>query len=89
MEDSIFEKTEHRTSVSSSDSVFFSVDSLHAPPQFTLLLSFSIAGIHSPPKEDDTMVSVSCCTHLVNLMTHFLLHRCLVVAMFAAALWGP
>ena len=89
MEDSIFEKTGHRTSVSSSDSAFFSVDSLHAPPKFRPLSSFSIASVHSPPKEDDTMISVSCRTYLFNPITHFPLRRCLVVAMFAAALWGP
>ncbi|OJA11619.1 hypothetical protein AZE42_05475 [Rhizopogon vesiculosus] len=59
MEDSIFEKTGHRTSVSSSDSAeFFGVDSSHAPPQFRPLSSYSIASVHSPQKEDDTMISM-------------------------------
>ncbi|KAG1849200.1 hypothetical protein F4604DRAFT_1811164 [Suillus subluteus] len=58
MEDSLFEKTGHRTSVSSSDSAFFAVDSSHAPPQFKRLSSYSIASVHSPPKEDDTMISM-------------------------------
>ncbi|KAG0697268.1 hypothetical protein DFH29DRAFT_160061 [Suillus ampliporus] len=58
MEDSLFEKTGHRTSVSSSDSAFFGVDSSHAPPQFRPLSSFSIASVHSPLKEDDTMISM-------------------------------
>ncbi|KAG1723926.1 uncharacterized protein EDB91DRAFT_1171738, partial [Suillus paluster] len=58
IEDSLFEKTGHRTSVSSSDSAFFGVDSSHAPPQFKRLSSFSIASVHSPQKEDDTMISM-------------------------------
>lgn len=58
MEDSLFEKTGHRTSVSSSDSAFFAVDSSHAPPQFKRLSSYSIASVHSPQKEDDTMISM-------------------------------
>ncbi|KAG2030786.1 hypothetical protein BDR03DRAFT_161432 [Suillus americanus] len=58
MEDSLFEKTRHRTSVSSSDSAFFAVDSSHAPPQFKRLSSYSIASVHSPQKEDDTMISM-------------------------------
>ncbi|KAG1897346.1 uncharacterized protein F5891DRAFT_1242792 [Suillus fuscotomentosus] len=58
MEDSLFEKTCHRTSVSSSDSAFFAVDSSHAPPQFKRLSSYSIASIHSLQKEDDTMISM-------------------------------
>ncbi|KAG1847994.1 hypothetical protein C8R48DRAFT_779063 [Suillus tomentosus] len=58
MEDSLFEKTCHRTSVSSSDSAFFAVDSSHAPPQFKRLSSYSIASVHSPQKEDDTMISM-------------------------------
>jgi hypothetical protein len=35
-----FEKTGHRTSLSSSDSAFFGVDSSHAPPKFRPILSF-------------------------------------------------
>ncbi|KAG2338846.1 hypothetical protein BDR05DRAFT_951659 [Suillus weaverae] len=58
IEDSLFEKTGHRTSVSSSDSAFFAVDSSHAPPQFKRLSSYSIASVHSPQKEDDTMISM-------------------------------
>jgi DNA-directed RNA polymerase II subunit RPB1 len=42
MEDSILEKTGHKTSVSSSDSAFFGVDSSHAPPKFRPISSFSI-----------------------------------------------
>ncbi|KAG1727136.1 hypothetical protein EDB19DRAFT_1914356 [Suillus lakei] len=58
MDDSLFEKTGRRTSVSSSDSAFFGVDSSHAPPQFKRLSSYSIASVHSPQKEDDTMISM-------------------------------
>ena len=66
MDDSIFDKTGQRSSVS-SDSVFgddedhvpaFS-DQLLLPHQYRPLSMVSLASLHSPMKEDDTMVSVS------------------------------
>ena len=66
MDDSIFDKTGNRSSVS-SDSVFgydeanvpsFS-DQLMLPRQFRPLSMVSLASLHSPTKEDDTMISVS------------------------------
>ncbi|KAH7906866.1 hypothetical protein BJ138DRAFT_568044 [Hygrophoropsis aurantiaca] len=63
-EDSLFDKTGHRTSVSSSDSAFFGNDSsdvrgnLGPPRQYRPLSSLSIASVHSPHKEDDTMISM-------------------------------
>ena len=60
VEDSIFEKTGHRTSVSSSDSTFFGKNSEgHDPPRYRPISSFSIASLHGPVKENDTMISVS------------------------------
>jgi len=67
MKGSIFEKTGHRTSVSSSDFAFFSMDFLHAPPKFRPLSSFSITSVYSPPNGDDTMIGASYCTHLQSL----------------------
>ena len=62
MEDSLFEKTHHRSSMS-SDSVFgddYPLRSGLLPPnQFRPLSVLSINSIHSPMKEDDTMISVS------------------------------
>ncbi|KAL4064764.1 hypothetical protein V8B97DRAFT_2010772 [Scleroderma yunnanense] len=60
VEDSIFEKTGYRTSVSSSDSTFFGKDSSDGrkPPRYRPISSFSIASSHSPVKEDDTMISM-------------------------------
>ncbi|KAJ7772927.1 hypothetical protein DFH07DRAFT_913167 [Mycena maculata] len=63
MEDSLFEKTGHRSSMS-SDSVFGYDD--HNPPnghllppnQFRPLSVLSINSVHSPMKEDDTMISM-------------------------------
>jgi hypothetical protein len=77
MEDSLFEKTGHRTSVSSSDSAFFAVDSSHAPPQFKRLSSYSIASVHSPQKEDDTMISVSCRDCTCQLLVYIFLSQML------------
>ena len=66
MDDSIFDKTGNRSSMS-SDSVFgddeanvpsFS-DQLMLPRQFRPLSMVSLASLHSPTKEDDTMISVS------------------------------
>ena len=63
-EDSLFEKTHYRSSMS-SDSVFgddypFQNDGLLPPNQlFRPLSVHSIGSIHSPMKEDDTMISVS------------------------------
>ncbi|KAF9065359.1 hypothetical protein BDP27DRAFT_1424922 [Rhodocollybia butyracea] len=61
MDDSLFDKTGHRTSVS-SDSVFGYEDSSHdghlLPPTFRPISSLSINSIHSPMKEDDTMISM-------------------------------
>ena len=60
VEDSIFEKTGYRTSVSSSDSTFFGKNSEgHNPPRYRPISSFSITSSHDPVKEDDTMISVS------------------------------
>ncbi|KAH7884200.1 hypothetical protein F5I97DRAFT_1671717 [Phlebopus sp. FC_14] len=61
-EDSLFEKTGYRTSVSSSDSSFFeqqSGDTANGnPPYYRPISSLSIASVHSPAKEDDTMISM-------------------------------
>jgi serine/arginine repetitive matrix protein 2 len=61
-EDSLFEKTHYRSSVS-SDSVFGDdyhfQNGLLPPNQFRPLSVHSISSIHSPMKEDDTMISVS------------------------------
>ena len=62
LEDSLFEKTHHRSSMS-SDSVFGDdyplQNGLIPPNQFRPLSVLSINSIHSPMKEDDTMISVS------------------------------
>lgn len=66
MEDSLFEKTNNRSSMS-SDSVFFGDDDSHPmhgggllpPNQFRPVSVISTHSIHSPMKEDDTMISVS------------------------------
>ena len=61
-EDSLFEKTHYRSSMS-SDSVFGEdfhfQNGLLPPKQFRPLSVHSISSIHSPMKEDDTMISVS------------------------------
>ncbi|KAJ7667434.1 hypothetical protein B0H17DRAFT_254379 [Mycena rosella] len=63
MEDSLFEKTGHRSSMS-SDSVFGYDDHnipnghLLPPTQFRPLSMLSMNSIHSPMKEDDTMISM-------------------------------
>ncbi|KAI6137090.1 hypothetical protein F5141DRAFT_1230782 [Pisolithus sp. B1] len=61
-EDSLFEKTGYRTSVSSSDSMFFGkdpMDARHADlPRYRPISSFSVSSKHSPAKEDDTMISM-------------------------------
>ncbi|KAI6020976.1 hypothetical protein BKA83DRAFT_4293512 [Pisolithus microcarpus] len=61
-EDSLFEKTGYRTSVSSSDSAFFGkdpMDARHADlPRYRPISSFSVSSAHSPAKEDDTMISM-------------------------------
>ncbi|KAF9235707.1 hypothetical protein BU15DRAFT_89481 [Melanogaster broomeanus] len=62
-EDSIFEKTGCRTSVSSSDSGFFGQNpsdaaEINNPPRYRPISSLSIASVHSPPKEDDTMITM-------------------------------
>jgi hypothetical protein len=61
-EDSSFEKTHYRSSMS-SDSVFgdeFHIQSGLLPPnQFRPVSVRSISSIHSPMREDDTMISVS------------------------------
>lgn len=59
--DSLFEKTGYRNSVCSSDSTFFEQHSDNAalkPPRYRPISSMSIPSVHSPPKEDDTMISV-------------------------------
>jgi serine/arginine repetitive matrix protein 2 len=64
MEDSLFEKTGNRSSVS-SDSVFgddFShpyPGGLLPPNQFPPLSVLSRNSVHSPMRDDDTMISVS------------------------------
>jgi hypothetical protein len=60
-EDSLFDKTGHRSSVS-SDSVFGYDDSRTGQGAFLLLHQFSpssMFSVHSPANEDDTMISVS------------------------------
>jgi serine/arginine repetitive matrix protein 2 len=65
-EDSLFDKTENRSSMS-SDSVFGDDDPhsghlnghLLLPNQFRPLSMLSVNSAHSPMKEDDTMISVS------------------------------
>jgi len=62
-EDSLFERTHYRSSMS-SDSVFnddYPIQSGLLPPNqlFRPLSVHSIGSIHSPTKEDDTMISVS------------------------------
>ena len=62
-EDSLFEKTHYRSSMS-SDSVFGDdyhlQNGLLPPNQFRPVSVHSLRSIHSPEKEDDTMISVSC-----------------------------
>ncbi|KAG6330873.1 hypothetical protein ID866_8216 [Astraeus odoratus] len=62
VEDSLFEKTGYRTSISSSDSMFFGKDSANGHrvdlPHYRPISSFSIDSTHSPAKEDDTMISM-------------------------------
>jgi serine/arginine repetitive matrix protein 2 len=68
--DSLFEKTRHRNSVCSSDSTFFEEHSGNAaakPPRYRPISSLSIASVHTPPKEDDTMISVRFHSHLILL----------------------
>ncbi|KAF8425040.1 hypothetical protein L210DRAFT_3489659 [Boletus edulis BED1] len=59
--DSLFEKTGHRNSVCSSDSTFFEErpgnDAVKLP-RYRPISSISIPSVHSPPKEDDTMISM-------------------------------
>ncbi|KAF8839757.1 hypothetical protein BDN67DRAFT_736710 [Paxillus ammoniavirescens] len=62
-EDSLFEKTDYRTSMSSSDSTFFGQNlgdavNIKNPPRYRPISSLSVASIHSPPNEDDTMISM-------------------------------
>ena len=65
IEDSLFEKTGHRSSIS-SDSVFGEhnshpyQDGLLPPNQFQLLSVLSVNSVHGPMEEGDTMISVSC-----------------------------
>jgi len=64
IEDSLFDKTGNRSSVS-SESVFgydfsrFPEGGLVPPGNFRPISSFSISSVHSPAQEDDTMISVS------------------------------
>lgn len=64
--DSIFDKTGQRTSVISENSVFGRDDDACIQPgnlssyQFRPLSFVSEASVHSPVKDDDTMISVSC-----------------------------
>ncbi|GLB36845.1 hypothetical protein LshimejAT787_0311320 [Lyophyllum shimeji] len=63
IEDSLFERTGERSSVS-SDSVFGFDESqaprggLRPPPQFRPLSVLSMDSVHSPAREDDTMISM-------------------------------
>jgi hypothetical protein len=45
--------------------------------------------VHRPPKEDDTMISVSSWVHSYDIITHFLYRRYLVAATFDAAPLDP
>jgi hypothetical protein len=57
------------------------------PNQFRPVSMFSFTGVHSPNKEDDTMISVSLCQYpklITSLRT--LSSRCLAVATFDAGL---
>ncbi|KAJ8520630.1 hypothetical protein ONZ45_g2582 [Pleurotus djamor] len=63
VDDSIFDKTGHRSSVSSE--FVFGNDDSHAipgrllpPHQFRPLSMFSVNSVHSPPREDETMISM-------------------------------
>jgi hypothetical protein len=59
VEDSLFEKTHHCSSMS-SDSDDYSLQNGPLPlNQFRPLSVLSINSVHSPMKEDDTMISVS------------------------------
>ena len=71
MEDPIFDKSKYRTLDFSSDSVCTRHLSSDRYRTSALLVS---------------MISVSDRTYSFNLIAHFLLRRCLVVAMFAAPL---
>ncbi|KAI6028122.1 hypothetical protein EDC04DRAFT_164044 [Pisolithus marmoratus] len=61
-EDSLFEKTGYRTSVSSSDSMFFGKDPMDARhvdlPRYRPISSLSVSSMHSPAQDDDTMISM-------------------------------
>ena len=56
-----FEKIGNRNSVCSSDSTFFEQDTDNGaakPPRYHPISSLNIPSVHSPPKEDDTTISV-------------------------------
>ena len=64
IEDSLFEKTNYRSSISSNS--VFGEDFAHPlngglfpPNRFRPLSVLSINSLHSPMKDDDTMISVS------------------------------
>ena len=69
-EDLLFEKTHYRSSMS-SDSVFGDdyplQNGLLPPNQFQPLSVHSTNSIHSPMKEDDTMISMSSIPHFFNV----------------------
>ena len=90
--DSIFDKTGNTSSMSAG-SVFGNDDShpphgnLLPPNQFRPVSMFSFTSVHSPNKEDDTMISVSLCQYLKSITSlRTPSSRCLAAAMFVA---GP
>lgn len=85
--DSLFEKTGCRNSVCSTDSSFFeqhSDNDAAKPPRYRPISSLSIQSVHSPPKDDDTMISVSFTFHLTFVSNKYVI-RCWVVVMYGAA----
>ena len=87
-EDSLFEKT-HNCSSMSSDSVFGNdyhfQNGLLPPNQFRPLSVCSISSIHSPMKEDDTMISVSSIAlflPITKLTKIYIYYRCSEEDMF-------
>ena len=91
VEDSLFDKTGKRTSVS-SESVFgfdpsYAAYGRYVPSQqFRPLSIMSEMSVHSPVKEDDTMITVSPSAGAVVMMMLMLcVRRCLVVDTFVGA----
>ena len=91
VEDSLFDKTGKRTSVS-SESVFgfdpsYAAYGRYVPSQqFRPLSIMSEMSVHSPVKEDDTMITVSPSAGAVVMMMLMLcVRRCLVADTFVGA----